>query len=89
MSNVSAHTWSVSTIQAIISTTCLVFELSPSSLDKFDMSYFLVVAWYKHPDLIPNEVVCIFPEPTLPSVVGEPRLFLQASETIHSKCDTL
>jgi hypothetical protein len=69
---VLAHAWSISTIQAIIVISCLVFEVSPSSLNKSDMSSFLVVAWSKHSDLIPIEVGCIFPKSSPSSVVGEP-----------------
>jgi hypothetical protein len=91
VTNVSTHAWSISTIQAIINTSCLVFEVSPSSLNKSDMSSFLVVDWSKHSDLIPIEVGCIFPKSSPSSVVGEPPppLFLQAPEIVHSKCDTL
>jgi hypothetical protein len=42
-----------------------------------------------HPDLIPIEVGGMLPEPEVPFVEGEPPLFLQASEIIHSKRDTL
>jgi hypothetical protein len=53
------------------------------------MSQFLAVAWVVHPDLIPNEVGCVVPEPQEPFVDRQPPLFLRASEIIHSKRDTL
>jgi hypothetical protein len=49
----------------------------------------MVVAWAIRPDLIPNEVGCIFLESEEPSVVRQPPLFLCASELVHSKKDTL
>jgi hypothetical protein len=54
-----------------------------------DMSQFLVAAWARHPDLIPNEVGGIVPEPVKPFMERAPSLFLKDSELIHSKCDTL
>jgi hypothetical protein len=42
-----------------------------------------------HPDLIPNEVGCIIPEPEEPFVERAPPLFLSSLELIHSKRDTL
>jgi hypothetical protein len=53
------------------------------------MSQFLAAAWSLHPDLIPIEVGCVVPEPEEPSVVGQPPLFLRASEIIHDKQNTL
>jgi hypothetical protein len=53
------------------------------------MSRSFVVAWSKHPNLIPMEVGCIVPEPMEPSVVGQLLLFLQEGELIHSKQDML
>jgi hypothetical protein len=75
ISNIPTHAWSMEMTQHIIDSSCLVFEVSPASLDRSDMSRFFAVAWSLHPDLIPNEVGCIFPEPEDPSVVGEPPLF--------------
>lgn len=73
ISNVPAHVWSLDTIQAIIGSSCLVFEASPRSLEgSSDLSSFLVVAWARHPDLIPTEVGCSVPEPVEPFVEAEP-----------------
>jgi hypothetical protein len=59
------------------------FESSPYSVDGSDLSSYLVVAWTRHPNLIPTEVGCVVPEPDEPSVVGH------AEEIIHSKQDAL
>jgi hypothetical protein len=89
VSNVPAHIWSVETIQEIIGSSCLVFEVAPSSSGRFDLSSFLVVAWACRPDLIPTEVVCSIPEPVEPFVESKLPLFLRVSEILHSMCDLL
>ncbi|OEL38323.1 hypothetical protein BAE44_0000658 [Dichanthelium oligosanthes] len=58
-------------------------------MSRADLSCFLVVAWAVHPDLIPQEVMCVVPEPEVPFVEGESPLFLRASELVHSKRDSL
>jgi hypothetical protein len=47
------------------------------------------VARAVEPDLIPNEVGCVLPEPTEPFVERQPPLFLCESELIHAKRDML
>jgi hypothetical protein len=89
VSNVLAHVWSVQTIQEFVGSSCLVFEVSPRSLDQSDLSSFLVVVWARHPDLIPTEVGCSVPEPVEPFVEAEPPLFLRAEEIIHSSSNLL
>jgi hypothetical protein len=89
VSNVSTHVWSVQTIQEIVGSSCLVFEVSPRSLDQSDLSSFLVVVWARHPDLIPTEVGCSVPESVAPFVEVERPLFLRAEEIIHSSCNLL
>jgi hypothetical protein len=86
ISNILAHAWSVDFIQAMIGSSCLVFEVAPSSLEQTDLSSFLVVAWARHPDLIPNEVGCSVPEPVEPFVEVALPLFLRLLEIIHSFC---
>jgi hypothetical protein len=70
----------------MIGSSCLVFEVAPSSLEQTDLSSFLVVAWTRHPDLIPNEVGCSVSEPVEPFVEVALPLFLRLSEIIHSFC---
>jgi hypothetical protein len=89
VSNVPAHIWSADMIQEIIGSSCLVFEVAPSSSDRFDLSSFLVVAWACRPDLIPTEVGCSIPEPVEPFVKSKLPLFLRVSEILHSMCDLL
>jgi hypothetical protein len=43
ISNLQMHVWSVNTIHAIVSSTCLVHEVAPTSENKDDLSKFLVV----------------------------------------------
>jgi hypothetical protein len=75
--------------QAIVGSSCLIYEAALASADRSNLSSFLAVACAIHPNLTPNEVGCIFPELKEPSVVGELALFLRASKIIHSKKDTL
>jgi hypothetical protein len=76
-------------MQAVLGSSCLIFETSLRSLDRSDMSSFLVVAWSMHPKLIPAEVGYAIQELVEPFVECAPPLFLRASKIIHSKCDTL
>jgi hypothetical protein len=55
----------------------------------FPVVQFLIMAWARHLDPIPNEVGGIILEPVHPFVEREPPLFIRTSELIHSKCDTL
>jgi hypothetical protein len=87
--NMPSHIWSVELAQMVVGSSSLIFDVSPASADGSDMSQFLVAAWAIHPDLIPNEVGYAEPEPVKPFIEWQPPLFLQASELIHSKCDTL
>jgi hypothetical protein len=89
VTNIPAHAWSLDTAQAIMGSSCLIAEVSSRSLNGEDLSRFMVITWSLHPDLIPAEVGCIIPEPEQTFVEREPSLFLSASETIHSKKDTL
>jgi hypothetical protein len=87
--NIPAHSWLLKTTQAIIGSSYLIFNVTPSSASGEDLSSFWAVAWATHRDLIPAEVGCIFPEPVELFVERAPPLFLSASELIHSKLDTL
>jgi hypothetical protein len=87
--NIMVHTWSLEMVQQVVGSSCLMFNATPRSLDGSDQSRFVAAAWALHPDLILVEVGCIIPEPEVPFVEHEPSLFLQASEVIHSKQDTL
>jgi hypothetical protein len=87
--DLSMHVWSADSAQAILWSPHVIFELAPTTMDQSDLSHFLLVSWANHPDLIPNEVRCIIPEPLEPFVKHYPPLFLRASEVIHSKRDTL
>jgi hypothetical protein len=87
--NIPAHAWSLNMTQAIVHSSCLIFDSALNSSLASDMSEFLVVAWSMHPDLIPSEVICSILEPEEESQVGRPPLFLRESEIIHSKQDAL
>jgi hypothetical protein len=87
--NIPTHVWSMEVAQTIVGSSCLIFDASPASADGSNMSQFLAVAWVVHPNLIPNEVGCIVPEPQEPFVDRQLPLFLRASEINHSKRDTL
>jgi hypothetical protein len=87
--NILVHAWSLETAQAIIGSTCLIFNVAPSLARGEDLFAFWAAAWETHPDLIPAEVGCIFPKLEDPFVEQAPPLFLSASELIHSKIDTL
>jgi hypothetical protein len=63
LDNVPAHVWSLYTVQVVVRSSCLIFDMAPSSADGSDMSHYLVVAWAVHPDLIPTEVGHVFPKP--------------------------
>jgi hypothetical protein len=64
ISNLPTHIWLTDSIQQIIGSSCLVFEVTPCSTSKSDMSKFMVVAWSLNPNLILAEVGCVIPEPT-------------------------
>jgi hypothetical protein len=89
--NIPAHIWSVQSVQEIIESSCFIFKPAPESVQALDLSRFMVVAWAVHPELIPQEIGCIVPEPEPegPSVVGVRSLFLRVSEIIHSCQDML
>jgi hypothetical protein len=89
LDTIPAHVWSLDTAQAMVGSSCLIFDTGPSSTDGSDMSQYLAAALAIHPDLILMEVGCVFPEPEQPFVEREPPLFISASEVIHSKQDTL
>jgi hypothetical protein len=67
----------------------LIFDVSPVSSSSLDLSQFLVAAWARHSDLIPNEIGGIVPEPVEPFVERAPPLFISTSEVVHSRCDML
>jgi hypothetical protein len=79
----------VETTQTIVGSSCLFFDLAPNSVNGADLSWFLVVAWAIHPDLIPMVVGCVIPEPEEPFVQSEPPLFLHDEEVIHYKRNTI
>jgi hypothetical protein len=87
--NVPAHVWSLEVAHQIVGSSCLIFDVAPCSISATDMSQFMAATWTLHPDLIPSEVGCVVPEPEEPSEVGQPPLFLGASEIIHDKQNTL
>jgi hypothetical protein len=89
ITNTPAQAWSVDSMQALLGSSCLIFETSLHSLDRSDMSSFLLVTWSMHPKLIPTEVGYAISELVEPFVECAPPLFLRASKIIHSKCDTL
>jgi hypothetical protein len=66
ISVVPAHIWLAESIQEIIGSSCLVFEVAPCSASKSHMSKFMVVDWSLTLDLIPTEVGCVVPEPVPP-----------------------
>jgi hypothetical protein len=86
--NLPAHTWLISIAQEVLGSSTLIFDVPPASAMTSDLSKFLVAAWSRHPDLIPNEVGSIVLEPVVPFVEHAP-LFIWSSELIHSKCDKL
>jgi hypothetical protein len=73
ITNISTHAWSVESAKAVLGSSCLVFEMTPLSLDGSDMSNYLIFSWALHPELIPSEVGCANPEPVIERV---PPLFL-------------
>jgi hypothetical protein len=79
------HAWSADSAQAILWSPHVIFELAPTTMDQSDLSHFLLVSWANHPDLIPNEVRCIIPEPLEPFVKHYPPLFLRASGNTFQK----
>jgi hypothetical protein len=89
ISNILAHAWSVKLAQAVLGSSCLVLEMMTRSLDRSEMSSYLIVGWALHSELISSEVGCAIPEPVEPFMGEAPPLFLRSSEIIHSKCDTL
>jgi hypothetical protein len=54
--NIMTHLWSAKIVLTIIGTICLSFELAPGSVNRADLSRFLIVVWAIHHGLIPNEV---------------------------------
>jgi hypothetical protein len=87
--NLPAHVWSPETVQIIIASACLNFEIVLALLNRVDLFRFFVVAWAIHPNLISVEIGCVVLEPEGESVVGVRPLFLRAEELMHSKQDTL
>jgi hypothetical protein len=87
--NLPAHVWSPETVQIIIASACLNFEIVLALLNRADLFRFFVVAWAIHPNLISVEIGCVVLEPEGESVVRVRPLFLRAEELMHSKQDTL
>jgi hypothetical protein len=71
ITNVYVHIWSVDIVQDILGSSCVVFELAPSSIAGTDLSSFMVVALTMHLDIIPTEVGCVVLELEAPSMVGQ------------------
>jgi hypothetical protein len=86
--NIPVHLLLSKVMLAIIGSSCLSFELALDYVNRVDLSRFFVVAWARHPDLIPNGVGCLVPEPE-EQLAGVPPLFTLVEEIIHSKQDTL
>jgi hypothetical protein len=61
--NIPVHLLLSKVVLAIIRSSCLSFELALDYVNRVDLSRFFVVAWARHPDLIPNGVGCLVPEP--------------------------
>jgi hypothetical protein len=74
ISSIPAHIWPLASIQEIIGTPCLVFEVTPCSASKLNMSTFMVVAWSLTAYLISIEVGYIVSEPTTPFIDRQPPL---------------
>jgi hypothetical protein len=89
LENLPTHAWTVDAVHVVIGSSSLVFEPAPASVFEVDRSCFYVIVWVVHLDLIPVEVCGVLLEPEVTFVEREPPLFLQASEIIHSKWDTL
>jgi hypothetical protein len=89
VSNVPVHVWSVEVIQAILGSSCLVFDVDPRSRDELEMDNFIVVAWASDPELILTGIGFSIPELVNLPEVGVTPLFLWASEIIHSLCNLL
>jgi hypothetical protein len=64
--NIPAHAWLPETVHTIIGSSCLSFDLTPTSINRADLSRFFIIASAIHPDLIPNEVKMVVPEPEEP-----------------------
>jgi hypothetical protein len=89
LDNVPTHVWLLDTMQVVVKSSCLIFDMAPSFADGSDTSHYRMAASAVHPDLIPMEGGCAFPKPGQPFLEREPPLFISASKVIHSKQDTL
>jgi hypothetical protein len=87
--NLPVHTWSINTAQEVLGSSALTFDVAPVSADGSDLSQFLVATWARHPDLIPNEVGGVVPEPVEPFIDRVLPLFVSSSELVNSTYDTL
>jgi hypothetical protein len=63
LENIPVHAWSRETVHAVVNCSCLIFDTAPGLVDGSNLSSYWAAAWCVHPDLIPTEVRCIFPEP--------------------------
>jgi hypothetical protein len=57
--------------------------MAPASASTSDLSQFLVAAWVKHPDLIPNEVGGIVPEPVVDVSYAAPKAQEIVNVSLH------
>jgi hypothetical protein len=90
LENIPVHAWSWETVHAVVNCSCLIFDMAPGLVDGSNLSSYWAAAWCVHPDLIPTEVGCIFPEPEeIIEDRASPPLFIPTSDIIHSKRDTL
>jgi hypothetical protein len=84
--NLPAHVWSPETVQIIIASACLNFEIVLALLNIADLFRFFVVAWAIHLNLISVEVGCVVLEPEGESVIRVHSSSLgQKSSCIRSK----
>jgi hypothetical protein len=82
--NLPTYTRSTTTAQEVLGSSALIFDVAPASAAGSDLSQFLVAAWVRHPDLIPNEVGGIVLEPVELFVDHAQPLFVSSSKPVHS-----
>jgi hypothetical protein len=82
--NLPTYTRSTTTAQEVLGSSAPIFDVAPASAAGSDLSQFLVAAWVRHPDLIPNEVGGIVLEPVELFVDHAQPLFVSSSKPVHS-----
>ncbi|TVU26933.1 hypothetical protein EJB05_29506, partial [Eragrostis curvula] len=74
LDNVPLHAWSKKTAQKVLSSSCWVEKLDPTTEAMTDLSTFKLTAWTTDPSSIPTSKLLQIPEPEMTTVHSDPTM---------------